>query len=86
MKTRLIDLLAVSALILTGCGTTGTQSQQPAHPGPITAGQHTRVDTKYGTVECYLDDDVYNFKGIQYAKAARFMTAQAPDRFAGVRM
>ena len=86
MKTRLIDLLAVSALILTGCGTTGTQSQQPAHPGPITAGQHTRVDTKYGTVEGYLDDDVYTFKGIQYAKADRFMPPQAPDKFEGVRM
>ena len=88
MKSSLFHTSAVfaAALLLAGCGTSGTQTAQPSHPGPITAGEHTRVNTTYGTVEGYLDDDVYTFKGIQYAKAERFMPPQAPDKFEGVRM
>ena len=78
--------LATALLLLAGCAPKGSQSAQPSHPGPITAGEHTRVNTVYGTVEGYLDDDVYTFKGIRYAKAERFMPPQAPDRFEGVRM
>ena len=85
MKSSVLTLLASAALLAAGCG--GQQAaQQPSHPGPITAGEHTRVNTTYGTVEGYLDDDVYTFKGIQYAKAERFMPPQAPDKFEGVRM
>ena len=37
MRTRIITLLASAALLAAGCG--GKQAaQQPAHPGPITAG------------------------------------------------
>ena len=88
MKYSLLhtSVLFAAALLLAGCGTSGTQTAQPSHPGPITAGEHTRVNTTYGTVEGYLDDDVYTFKGIQYAKAERFMPPQAPDKFEGVRM
>ena len=46
---------------------------------PITAGQHTRVETIYGTIEGYQDGSIFTFKGIQYAKADRFMPPQAPD-------
>ena len=77
MNARMISLLACMAVLAAGCGQQA--AQQPSHPGPITAGEHTRVQTKYGTVEGYLDDDVYTFKGIQYAKADRFMPPQAPD-------
>ena len=52
---------------------------------PITAGQHTRVETIYGTIEGYQDGSIFTFKGIQYAKADRFMPPQAPDKFAGIR-
>jgi para-nitrobenzyl esterase len=79
-------LVSASLLLLAGCGPKAVQTAEPAHPGPITAGAHTRVNTVYGTVEGYLDDDVYTFKGIQYAKADRFMPPQAPDKFDGVRM
>ena len=52
---------------------------------PITAGQHTRVETVYGTIEGYKDGGVFTFKGIQYAKAERFMPPQAPDKFSSIR-
>ena len=84
MKSNIFTLLASATLLVAGCGQQA--SQQPAHPGPITAGEHTRVNTVYGTVEGYLDDDVYTFKGIQYAKAERFMPPTAPDPIEGVRM
>ena len=78
--------LCAAALLLCGCASREPSASQPAHPGPITAGEHTRVNTTYGSVEGYLDDDVYTFKGIRYAKAGRFMPPQAPDKFEGVRM
>ena len=31
---------------------------------PITAGQHTRVETIYGTIEGYQDGSIFTFKGI----------------------
>ncbi len=52
---------------------------------PITAGTHTRVETTYGTIEGYQDGSIFTFKGIQYAKAERFMPPQAPDKLTGIR-
>ena len=54
--------------------------------GPIEAGDNIAVvPTKYGKVRGYIDDGVYAFKGIQYAKADRFMPPQNPDSWEGVR-
>ena len=38
-----------------------------------------------GTIEGYQDGSIFTFKGIQYAKAERFMPPQAPDKFEGIR-
>lgn len=51
---------------------------------PITAGEHTRVNTKYGPIEGYLDGDIYTFKGIKYADAKRFMPPTAPSTFSNL--
>jgi len=59
---------------------TATASAQP-----ITAGQHTRVETVYGPIEGYQDGSIFTFKGIAYAKAERFMPPQAPDHFTKLR-
>lgn len=56
------------------------------HRGPIVSDESTQVKTAYGTVQGYLDGDIYTFKGIQYAKADRFIPPTAPDSFTGVRM
>ncbi|MCR4852279.1 MAG: carboxylesterase family protein [Prevotella sp.] len=53
---------------------------------PITAGVHTRVNTVYGPIEGYQDGSIFTFKGIQYAKADRFMPPEAPDKFTELRM
>ncbi len=52
---------------------------------PITAGQHTRVETVHGPIEGYQDGSIFTFKGIRYAKAERFMPPQAPDKFTELR-
>ena len=43
------------------------------------------VATESGTVAGYLDHGIFNFKGIPYAKAERFMPPQKPDSWEGVR-
>ena len=43
------------------------------------------VSTKYGKVRGYVDDGIYAFKGIPYAKAERFMPPKAPDNWEDVR-
>jgi len=52
---------------------------------PITAGEHTRVQTIYGPIEGYQDGNIFTFKGIRYAKAERFMPPQRPDKFTELR-
>ena len=42
------------------------------------------VDTKAGRIRGYMEDDVYNFRGVRYAKATRFMPPQPVDPWEGV--
>ena len=76
-------LTAAAALLCAACGPQAPEKYLP--DGAITAGENTRVETTYGTIEGYLDGSIYTFKGIRYAKAERFMPPQAPDRWEGVR-
>jgi para-nitrobenzyl esterase len=78
MKHRLIITLAV-ALFAAHCF-------GQSRPGPIMAGEKIAVvATQYGSVRGYIDDGIFAFKGIPYAKADRFMPPQAPDKWDGVR-
>ena len=85
-KTALFILaLAAAAVLSASCAGSGSKAAEE-QTRSITAGENTRMKTTYGTIEGYLDGDVYTFKGIQYAKADRFMPPQDPDVFEGVRM
>jgi para-nitrobenzyl esterase len=54
--------------------------------GPILTGKDIAVvATKYGKVRGYIDDGIYAYKGIPYAKAERFMPPQAPDKWEDVK-
>lgn len=54
--------------------------------GAIKAGEKIAVvSTKYGKVRGFIDDGVFSFKGIPYAKAERFMPPQAPDLWDDIR-
>ena len=47
--------------------------------------EKTKAQTKYGQVAGYIDQGVYTYKGIPYAQAERFMPAQEPKAWQGVR-
>lgn len=63
----------VTGFYLTACSPASNQHQQPV------------VKTTYGSISGSIDDGVFSFKGIPYAKAERFMPPQAPDTWEGVR-
>ena len=78
MKNKTFLLIcAVTALLSSCCNKQETLQKAKS----ITAGEHTQVQTTYGPIEGYLDGEIYTFKGIQYAKADRFMPPQFPDKF-----
>jgi para-nitrobenzyl esterase len=76
MKKQLI--LAFAALALAACGT-----QYPEH-SLILNSTDALVETTYGTLCGYIEDGIYTFKGIDYAKAGRFEAPQNPDSWEGV--
>lgn len=45
----------------------------------------TTVETQYGKVAGYIENGIYNYKGIPYATAARFEEPHAPQAWDGVR-
>ena len=45
----------------------------------------TKATTAYGEVAGYIDNGVYTYKGLPYAKAERFLPAVKPDKWSGVR-
>ncbi len=69
----------LSGLILVGCNSATKQ------PETVVKNKEPIVKTTYGSISGSLDDSVFSFKGIPYAKAERFMPPQAPDAWDGVR-
>lgn len=78
MIHRLTILLAVAVF-------SGRCRGQP-RSGPITTREKlTVVAAQFGSVRGYIDDGVYAVRGMPYAKADRFMPAQAPGKRDSVR-
>ena len=71
----------IAAILFMFAATVSAQQKS----GPILTGNNIAVvSTKYGKVRGYVDDGIYAFKGIPYAKAERFMPPQAPDTWENV--
>ena len=70
----------VAGLFLVSCSPVSKQLK-----GGILKNQEPIVKTTYGSISGSIDDGVFSFKGIPYAKAERFMPPQAPDTWEGVR-
>ena len=78
-------LILGSILLLTACGGRGLHGRSEC-PGALeTSAAASTVQTKYGPVAGYVDDGVFIYKGIPYAKAERFMPAEDPDPWTEVR-
>ena len=83
-------LLLLGIILINGCKDQVTVSNADpyATPGshPMIASSVTALtSTESGDVIGYVHKGVYNFKGIPYAKAERFMPPSKPDPWEGVR-
>ncbi|MBO4634576.1 MAG: carboxylesterase/lipase family protein [Bacteroidales bacterium] len=73
-----IASLLILMLALAAC-----DCRYPEH-SVIVNSQDALVETVAGTVCGYIEDGIYTFKGIDYAKAGRFEAPQDPDPWEGV--
>ena len=85
MALKQISLILATALLLTACSGRGLHGKSEC-PGALeTSAAASTVQTKSGPVAGYVDDGVFIYKGIPYAKAERFMPAEDPDPWTEVR-
>ena len=86
MKRALsVSFLGLALLASVPAGASGKQNT-PAVPTPIIAtNAQGVVRTTSGQVAGYMENDIYIYKGIPYAKAERFMPPMAPDAWEGIR-
>ena len=88
MKKQFLSVLAFSAILLSSCGGTAKIEKASAcgQEGEITASSATAIaETESGRVAGYVENGIYIYKGIPYAKAERFMPPVAADKWEGVR-
>lgn len=80
-------LASCAALCLwTACTHAPQASSSCTQAGEIIASSQTAVaNTRQGRVAGYLENGMYIYKGIPYAKAERFMAPEAPDSWEGIR-
>jgi len=69
---NIIKFFIAVGLCFTGCNLKTNQNQKPV------------IKTTYGAISGSIDDGIFIFKGIPYAKAERFMPPQDPDAWDGV--
>ena len=85
MKTlKLLTALLGISLLLVSCGRNVRRSQE-CFTCLETSARASTVQTQSGPVAGYVDDGVYIYKGIPYARAQRFMPATDPEPWKEVR-
>uniref|UniRef100_S0DF61 Putative esterase n=1 Tax=termite gut metagenome TaxID=433724 RepID=S0DF61_9ZZZZ len=84
MKKLLLPFCA-ALLLLPSCHGGASRGKTPCD-GEITAdSSHAIVKTTSGEVAGYIDQGIFTFKGIPYARAERFMPPTAPEPWTDVR-
>ena len=86
LSKTLLSILALG-VVLTGCkGTCTSPGKSAKNSCPLeTSEKLTTARTTSGPVAGYIDEGVYIYKGIPYAKAERFMPPTDPDPWTDVR-
>ena len=83
MKYRILLLTGLAALII---AVLSCQPKSTILTDTIKADSSTAiVQTSSGKVAGYIDNGIFNFKGIPYARAERFMAPQKPEPWKGIR-
>lgn len=81
--------ISVTAAVFCSCAGKGGSNEtgmsvQNIYDRVCVTDDSTIAHTIYGDIQGYKDGAIYTFKGIQYAKADRFMPPVAPDSHEGV--
>ena len=85
MKARILIFLTIAAL--SAC-TNGSTTKNPARKHShelLTDAELSVTQTTSGKVAGYIDDGIFTYKGIPYAKAERFMPPVPADSWDGIR-
>ena len=87
MNARNLIILAIAAFAAIGCGNSSTVLRcGKAEAGELlTSAEATVVQTVSGKVAGYIDNGIFTYKGIPYAKAERFMPPVPADSWDGIR-
>ena len=86
MTLKPVILLVSSTLLLAAsCGQPARRGAASSLPALETSAKNTTVQTVSGPVAGYVDDGVFIYKGIPYAKAQRFQPATDPEPWKEVR-
>ncbi|MBO4842653.1 MAG: carboxylesterase/lipase family protein [Bacteroidales bacterium] len=86
MKILPVVSLTAAVLLTAACACPSGKQSEAACAAPLeTSAKASTVQTLSGPVAGYIDGGVYIYKGIPYAKAARFMPAEDPDPWTEVR-
>lgn len=83
MNSKALFLITITALATLGCCQKTCRKTEASEL--LTSAEATVVHTVCGKVAGYIDDGIYTYKGIPYAKAERFMAPQPADSWEGVR-
>ena len=86
MKQQFLSVLAFASLLLVSCTGKAVAEKQISQEGEVIASSDKAiVQTESGRVGGYIENGMYIYKGIPYAKAERFMPPVAPDKWEGIR-
>lgn len=87
MRKHILFTMISATLLLSSCGggAIARKANDPCQKELITSAEATVVSTVSGKVAGYVEQDVYIYKGIPYAKAERFMPPAAADKWDGIR-
>lgn len=87
MNHKTLFSIAITALAaIACCNCNSDSSRRRAEQGELlTSAEATVVTTATGKVAGYIDNGIYTYKGIPYAKAERFMAPVPADSWEGIR-
>lgn len=86
MKKQILLSLGVIACMFASCsGSTEPDKRQAVSDEIVASSEQAIVQTEQGKVGGYIENGVYIYKGIPYAKAERFMPPVAPDSWENIR-
>ena len=83
MNTKTLLSIAITAIATIGC--CQNSGIKTIASELLTSEETTVVQTATGKVAGYIEQGIYTYKGIPYAKAERFMAPQPADSWEGVR-